>query len=307
MTDSERAVFRANIDAALASFKMKSGWRGLSAEQAVEAFSYYIKNDHELSWGDPSLTDRTWALNMLLNTGFTRGMIEERSGDPLQVTSEMGNVLMEIDESLDGTGGLCPGVFWFHDSEYDLFTVIDNRGDECRMTRFIEERNCMNFLDGLNPMRNWDTHSFDPEFDAKVNKLAAETECPIMPDQDLSEWDMARYGYEREGMLPVGAERAEVLFGRAPLHQLHPDGFSSPVMSMQDVKDHANNDGLFGVTLVDWMDHLAESGVINVETTPRWRAMNTPLNDLLKEAKDRATCANHQGQGSPRKPPEMDR
>ena len=108
-----------------------------------------------------------------------------------------------------------------------------------------------------------------------MNALAAETGCPIMPDRDLSEWDMQRYGYERGGMLPVGAERAEVLYGRVPLHQLHPDGFSSPVMSQQDISDHAGDDGLFGVTLVDWMDCLAEAGIIDVETTPRWRAMNT--------------------------------
>lgn len=153
MTANESAMFRANIDAALAAFKMKSGWRGLSAEQAVEAFAYYLRNDHELAWGGPSRAEHTWALNMLLSAGFTRGMIEERSGDPVQVTREMGNALLEVADSQDGALGLCRGVFWFYDGEYDLFTVIDNRGGECRATRFIEERNCTAFLDGLNPMR----------------------------------------------------------------------------------------------------------------------------------------------------------
>ena len=152
MTNNERALFRASIDAALASFKTKTGWRGPSAEQAVEAFAFHLKSDHELSWGGPSRAERTWALNMLLNAGFTRCMIEERSDDPLQVTREMGEVLLDIADAPGGTGGLCPGVFWSYDGEYDLFTVVDNRGDECRVTRFIDERNCTAFLDGLNPM-----------------------------------------------------------------------------------------------------------------------------------------------------------
>ncbi len=272
---------------------------------------YYLKNDHELSWGGPSHAERTWALNMLLAAGFTRGMIEDRSDDPVQVTNQMGEVLREVADSQDGRLDLCPGVFWFYDGEYDLFTVVDNRGAECRATKFIEERNCTAFLDGLNPMKGWDKSSFDPNFDEKVNMLAAETSCPVMPDRDLSEWDMQHYGYEQEGMLPVGAERAEVLYGRVPLHQLHPDNLSTPVMNMQDVMDHANNDGLFGITLVDWMDHLAASGVIDVRETPRWRAMNIPedraLKDLLKEAKARARDAGCQEPGAPRKSPELDR
>lgn len=96
---------------------------------------------------------------------------------------------------------------------------------------------------------------------------------PILPDQELSEYDMHRYGYEKDGMLPVGGERAEDLLGELPLYKLYDDSTSEPVKNLADVATHANQDGLFGVTEKDWREHVTERDKADLS-----------LNDVKEEA-----------------------
>ena len=106
---------------------------------------------------------------------------------------------------------------------------------------------------------------------------APKMDDPVLPDQELSEYDMHRYGYEKDGMLPVGGEREGELIGEVPLLKLYDDGTSEPVADMADISAHANEDGLFGVTEKDWSNHLASRD-------GRRNQVTAPLGDIKEEA-----------------------
>ena len=261
------------------------------------------------SWGPHAEHGRARA--ELLAAGFDEGLVDERSDVPRQITPEMGAKLLGLHYRMEDMKGLCPGVFWCHDEEGERYTVIDNRGDSFRIDVFPAGVDCMAYLDGLSPMSGWGERYGIEDLDAKVNRLAESTVCPVLPDPDLSEWDMNRYGYAHSGMLPVGAERAEILFEKVPLHRLYPDGLSAPLQNSWEIGDHAENDGLFGVTVVSWMEHLADAGITRVEDIPLWKALYVPeeplLEDLAKQARERAAERNTGRPEAPkdRKPPEM--
>ena len=263
------------------------------------------------SWGPHS--ERGHVKGELLAAGFEENLIDQRSDVPRQITPEMGSKLLGLHYRMEDMKGLCPGVFWCHDDEGERYTVIDNRGDSFRIDVFPAGDDCMAYLDGLSPMSGWGERYGIEDLDAKVNRLAESAVCPVLPDPDLSEWDMNRYGYDRPGMLPVGAERAQILFGKVPLHRLRTDGLSAPVTNHWEIDEHAEEDGLFGVTTVCWMEHLADAGIVRVEDTPLWRALyvpeEPPLEDLSKQARERAAERNAARPEAPkdRKPPEMER
>ena len=265
------------------------------------------------SWGPHS--GRGHARAELLAVGFEENLIDQRSDVPRQISPEMGSKLLGLHYKLepDDMKVLCPGVFWCYDDKEEVFAMIDNRGDDFLIKKFSSDGDFRDYLDGLSPLSGWEERYGVENLDAKVNALAEKTVCPVMPDPELSDWDMCRYGYERSGMLPVGAEKAQILFDKVPLHCLHPDGFSTPVQNGWEVEDHAEKDGLFGVTTVSWMEYLADTGIVRVEETPLWQALYGPdemsLDDLTKRARERAAERNggRSEELKARKPPEMGR
>ena len=262
-------------------------------------------------WGPHS--ERGHVRGELLAAGFEENLIDQRSDVPRRITPEMGRKLLGLHYRMEDMKGLCPGVFWCHDGEGERYTVIDNRGDSFRIDVFPAGDDCMAYLDGLSPMSGWGERYGIEDLDAKVNRLAESAVCPVLPDPDLSEWDMNRYGYTHSGMLPVGAEKAELLFDKVPLHRLHTDGLSAPVTNHWEIDEHAEEDGLFGVTTVCWMEHLADAGIVRVEDTPLWRALyvpeEPPLENLAKQARERVAERNtlRPEASKDRKPPEMER
>lgn len=263
------------------------------------------------SWGPHA--ERSRARAELMAAGFEESFVDERSDVPRQITPEMGAKLLGLHYRMEDVKGLCPGVFWCHDEEGERYTVIDNRGDSFRIDVFPAGVDCMAYLDGLDPMSGWGERYGIEDLDEKVNRLAESTVCPVLPDPDLSEWDMNRYGYVRSGMLPVGAERAELLFEKVPLHRLYPDGLSAPLQNSWEIGEHAEGDGLFGVTVVSWMEHLADAGIARVEDIPLWRALyvaeEPSLDDLAKQARERAAERNTGRSEAPKglRPPEIGR
>lgn len=70
-----------------------------------------------------------------------------------------------------------------------------------------------------------------------------------IPDTTISIKDMHQYGYIWEGMLPL-RKRAAIQFFKEqnkPLYRLYEDNTEGQVESMENLLQHANNGGIFGV------------------------------------------------------------
>ena len=75
-----------------------------------------------------------------------------------------------------------------------------------------------------------------------------------LPDPSISVKDMQEYGYSWDGMLPLKEEAALYLYTKEDMQifLLHEDGSESIPGSPEDIKNHAEKGGIFGVHKEDW-------------------------------------------------------
>ena len=75
-----------------------------------------------------------------------------------------------------------------------------------------------------------------------------------LPDPSITVSDMQEYGYSWDGMLPLKEEAALHLYTKKDMQifLLHEDGSESIPGSPEDIKNHAEKGGIFGVHKEDW-------------------------------------------------------
>jgi len=79
---------------------------------------------------------------------------------------------------------------------------------------------------------------------------AAQTDAP---DPTISISDMENYGYSWDGMLPLKQETAERLFREdLTIFRIYADGSEGMVTDLDDLREHAEKGGLFGIEKADW-------------------------------------------------------
>ena len=78
-------------------------------------------------------------------------------------------------------------------------------------------------------------------------------EIPV-PDATISVKEMQDYGYSWDGMFPLQQEAAERLFTQDGIEvfRIYEDGTEGAVTSLNDLQEHAEKDGLFGVEKETW-------------------------------------------------------
>ena len=78
-------------------------------------------------------------------------------------------------------------------------------------------------------------------------------EIPV-PDTTISVKEMQDYGYSWDGMFPLQQEAAERLFTQDGIEvfRIYEDGTEGAVTSLNDLQEHAEKDGLFGVEKETW-------------------------------------------------------
>ena len=90
-----------------------------------------------------------------------------------------------------------------------------------------------------------------------VEEYAANSYEPYtaeLPDPSISVKDMQEYGYSWDGMLPLKEEAALHLYEKEDMQifLLHEDGSESIPENTEDIKNHAEKGGIFGVHKEDW-------------------------------------------------------
>ncbi|MSS91713.1 DUF4316 domain-containing protein [Eisenbergiella tayi] len=109
---------------------------------------------------------------------------------------------------------------------------------------------------------------------AKAQETAKTQE--VLPDPSISVADMEKYGYTWDGMLPLQETAAAQLFEKEDMQifRLYGDGSEGIIGSVDEIRAHAENGGIFGVHKEDW-NALTE-----------YRAMKQELagSDAAKEA-----------------------
>ncbi len=109
---------------------------------------------------------------------------------------------------------------------------------------------------------------------AKAQETAKTQE--VLPDPSISVADMEKYGYTWDGMLPLQETAAAQLFEKEDMQifRLYEDGSEGIIGSIDEIRAHAENGGIFGVHKEDW-NALTE-----------YRAMKQELagSDAAKEA-----------------------
>ena len=74
-----------------------------------------------------------------------------------------------------------------------------------------------------------------------------------LPDPTIQITDMQEYGYTWDGMLPLQQEAAERLFHEdLEIFCIYEDGTEGVVTSLSELREHAENSGLFGVEKAAW-------------------------------------------------------
>ena len=74
-----------------------------------------------------------------------------------------------------------------------------------------------------------------------------------LPDPTIQITDMQEYGYTWDGMLPLQQETAERLFHEdLEIFCIYEDGTEGAVTSLSELREHAENGGLFGVEKAAW-------------------------------------------------------
>ena len=74
-----------------------------------------------------------------------------------------------------------------------------------------------------------------------------------LPDPTIQITDMQEYGYTWDGMLPLQQEAAERLFHEdLEIFCIYEDGTEGAVTSLSELREHAENGGLFGVKKAAW-------------------------------------------------------
>ena len=74
-----------------------------------------------------------------------------------------------------------------------------------------------------------------------------------LPDPTIQITDMQEYGYTWDGMLPLQQEAAERLFHEdLEIFCIYEDGTEGAVTSLSELREHAENGGLFGVEKASW-------------------------------------------------------
>ena len=79
---------------------------------------------------------------------------------------------------------------------------------------------------------------------------------PYMPDETITVNDMKDYGYMWEGMLPLQREAAAELFERCEIFRLYPDDSEGLVESQNELQDHEQIGGIFGIEKTAWLAEL---------------------------------------------------
>ena len=110
-----------------------------------------------------------------------------------------------------------------------------------------------------------------------------------MPDPEFSVQRMKIYGYNWEGMLPMGRERARELMEQAPVYRLYPDGTEAMVESADDLANDKPGT-LYGIEKEDWERiRNGSDRVINEDKIPtdEEAAFNVEIKKDLAESRSK--------------------
>ena len=99
-----------------------------------------------------------------------------------------------------------------------------------------------------------------------------------LPDPTISVSDMHSYGYSWEGMLPLQQEAAERLFhADLEIFRIYEDGTEGAITDLSEVREHAEQGGLFGVEKAAWeafKERSTEQAQEEVKTAPEAAEQN---------------------------------
>ena len=90
------------------------------------------------------------------------------------------------------------------------------------------------------------------EIQKEQGKTQEQPEIPA-PDATISVKEMQSYGYSWDGMLPLQQEAAQRLFTQnVEVYRIYEDGSEGAVTDLDDLREHAEKGGLFGVEKETW-------------------------------------------------------
>lgn len=105
-------------------------------------------------------------------------------------------------------------------------------------------------------------HISDAVRERAEKTLAERTEAQTvnlpLPDPSITVKEMNEYGYQWDGMLPLHEEAARRLFENegVEIYRIYEDNTEGAVLSADEIREHAEQGGLFGVEKATWQRHL---------------------------------------------------
>lgn len=131
-------------------------------------------------------------------------------------------------------------------------------------------------------------------FDEHTVDLLRQEVTPVdrMPDDSISVDEMKKYGYGWGGMLPMREEAAAEVMKSCTVYRLYGDDSEGMVMDANDLKDHADRGGIFGVEKVEWKAALERQNPLKaaeMSTEDDYGMIDGIINNGPKEKEDKSS------------------
>ncbi len=93
-----------------------------------------------------------------------------------------------------------------------------------------------------------------------AERIEAQTVNLPLPDPSITVKEMNEYGYQWNGMLPLQEEAARQLFENegVEIYRIYEYNTEGAVLSADEIREHAEQGGLFGVEKATWQRHLQQ-------------------------------------------------
>ena len=131
-------------------------------------------------------------------------------------------------------------------------------------------------------------------FDEHTVDLLRQEVTPVdrMPDDSISVDEMKKYGYGWGGILPMREEAAAEVMKSCTVYRLYGDDSEGMVMDANDLKDHADRGGIFGVEKVEWKAALERQNPLKaaeMSTEDDYGMIDGIINNGPKEKEDKSS------------------
>lgn len=144
----------------------------------------------------------------------------------------------------------------------DKWIAVDDSTHDCWVEEFPTREQAVNWLNQEFEVQDKDNVRDSIQlYDTLKEQFSLSPEQ--YPDTAITLMDMEKYGFippEAGSVLPLEFTKARELFeNRLPVMLLYSDGTSKPVYNEKQLFQHAENNGIFGIKTLTWIDHLRET------------------------------------------------